>query len=298
MKLSELQRPEQEKNFPRKIMPQIRQPDLDGGPFSYKLGNISVSNLKPVQKQRVKGLKDKAKRGFDDGSIRPIIIDKNNFIVNGHHRYDVALELDLDKVKAIRVDATIEELIKHYSSKARDEETYEDGAGGGGGGAGGGAGAGGSGGASGGASAGGDGGAATGGGDSGGDAGGDVGGADPGDAPTMDAPVSRGFLGIGTLAPYKKKKKKKKKKTSSVKFGGSIYETIEAMQDLQALLNAIDENFADGKKKGKSKPGRVKKAGASCKGSVTSLRAKAKKYSGEKGKMYHWCANMKGGKKK
>jgi 5'(3')-deoxyribonucleotidase len=59
-----------------------------------------------------------------------------------------------------------------------------------------------------------------------------------------------------------------------------------------------NENFADGKKKGKSRPGRVKKAGASCKGSVTSLRKKAKKYSGERGKMYHWCANMKGGKKK
>jgi len=60
----------------------------------------------------------------------------------------------------------------------------------------------------------------------------------------------------------------------------------------------ILENFKDGKKKGKSKPGRVKKAGASCKGSVSSLRAKAKKYGGEKGKMYHWCANMKGGNKK
>ena len=58
------------------------------------------------------------------------------------------------------------------------------------------------------------------------------------------------------------------------------------------------ENFKDGKKKGKSKPGRVKKSGASCKGSVSSLRTKAKKYGGEKGKMYHWCANMKGGKKK
>ena len=58
-----------------------------------------------------------------------------------------------------------------------------------------------------------------------------------------------------------------------------------------------DENYADGKVKGKSRPGRVKKAGASCKGSVTDLRAKAKKYGGEKGKMYHWCANMKGGKK-
>ena len=60
----------------------------------------------------------------------------------------------------------------------------------------------------------------------------------------------------------------------------------------------LEENYADGKKKGKSKPGRVKKSGASCNGSVTSLRAKAKKYSGEKGKMYHWCANMKKGKKK
>lgn len=60
----------------------------------------------------------------------------------------------------------------------------------------------------------------------------------------------------------------------------------------------VKENFADGKVKGKSRPGRVKKAGASCKGSVSSLRAKAKKYGGEKGKMYHWCANMKGGKKR
>ena len=64
------------------------------------------------------------------------------------------------------------------------------------------------------------------------------------------------------------------------KWGGSIY-----------------ENFADGKVKGKSRPGRVKRAGASCAGSVSDLRAKAKKYGGERGKMYHWCANMKGGRK-
>lgn len=60
----------------------------------------------------------------------------------------------------------------------------------------------------------------------------------------------------------------------------------------------IAENFADGKVKGKSRPGRVKRAGASCNGSVSSLRAKAKKYGGERGRMYHWCANMKGGRKK
>ena len=58
------------------------------------------------------------------------------------------------------------------------------------------------------------------------------------------------------------------------------------------------ENFADGKKKGKSRPGRVKRSGASCNGSVTALRKRAKNSSGEKAKMYHWCANMKSGRKK
>ena len=62
------------------------------------------------------------------------------------------------------------------------------------------------------------------------------------------------------------------------------------------LNESITENFADGKKKGKSRPGRVKKSGASCNGSVTELRKKAKNASGEKAKMYHWCANMKSGR--
>ena len=60
----------------------------------------------------------------------------------------------------------------------------------------------------------------------------------------------------------------------------------------------VGENFADGRVKGRSRPGRVKRAGASCKGSVTDLRARAKKSSGEKQKMLHWCANMKSGRQK
>jgi hypothetical protein len=65
-----------------------------------------------------------------------------------------------------------------------------------------------------------------------------------------------------------------------------------------AADKAYNENFKDGKVKGKSRPGRVKRAGASCDGSVSELRKKAKNSSGEKQKMYHWCANMKAGRKK
>ena len=56
----------------------------------------------------------------------------------------------------------------------------------------------------------------------------------------------------------------------------------------------ITENFADGRVKGRSRPGRVKRSGASCKGSVSDLRARAKKYGGERGKMYQWCLQKNG----
>ena len=72
---------------------------------------------------------------------------------------------------------------------------------------------------------------------------------------------------------------------------------ISGLYTTDRVLDLL-ENFADGKKSGKSRPGRVKKSGASCSSSVTELRKKAKNASGERAKMYHWCANMKSGKKK
>ena len=86
----------------------------------------------------------------------------------------------------------------------------------------------------------------------------------------------------------------KQNATKDVPVGGEYMN----VKKLKLDWKEFKENFADGKRKGKSRPGRVKRAGASCKGSVSSLRSKAKKYGGEKGKMYHWCANMKSGRKK
>ena len=86
----------------------------------------------------------------------------------------------------------------------------------------------------------------------------------------------------------------KQNATKDVPVGGQYMNVKKLKLDWEEFK----ENFADGKKKGKSRPGRVKRAGASCKGSVTSLRSKAKKASGERAKMYHWCANMKSGRKK
>ena len=61
------------------------------------------------------------------------------------------------------------------------------------------------------------------------------------------------------------------------------------------LIKELTENFADGKKPGRK--GLAKRSGVDCKQSVTKLRKVAKNSTGEKQRMAHWCANMKGGKK-
>jgi hypothetical protein len=60
--------------------------------------------------------------------------------------------------------------------------------------------------------------------------------------------------------------------------------------------DAVQENFADGKKPGRK--GLAKRSGVNCKQSVTALRKVAKNSSGERQRMAHWCANMKSGRNK
>ncbi len=58
----------------------------------------------------------------------------------------------------------------------------------------------------------------------------------------------------------------------------------------------LEENFADGKKPGRK--GLAKRVGVDCKQPVSKLRSIAKKSSGERQRMAHWCANMKSGRSK
>jgi Cu/Zn superoxide dismutase len=451
-----------DKHFDRNQLPQINRNDVEESDFDFNEGKISLSKLKPVQSQRVDGYDKKAEDVFLNDKDKPFIIDKEGYIINGHHRYDAANILGIKRVKAIKINADIEDVMNYFNHKTSDKEvmpehyfkkllekklskvleapilrperSYEP------------------------------------------DANDAYNIATTDSTPKYDydhevdyrpgkslgripniqsetevikmpngelylfysktmtkhtKPEQKtmwqkfvkamlqnpknqtgpskeknivGFLklkpfedgyrvaGVGmdpeirgqgkaiklylafsawkgipiysdyTQTPsaktmwnsiigrYPKRVvayDQKNRQDIPLAKAGQIYqnqpdgfdsftdrqakdvlgntkllkllpESIEAIQDTSALMKGIeadlkqrekdlkklpkksiyDENFADGKKKGKSRPGRVKKAGASCNGSVTSLRKKAKNSSGEKSKMYHWCANMKSGKKK
>ena len=108
---------------------------------------------------------------------------------------------------------------------------------------------------------------------------------------TKEAPPGTYFTKSGNLVKGRLSKKAKQR-------GARETDPKDKTRSKVPPVTQSNENFADGKKKGKSRPGRVKRSGASCKGSVTDLRKRAKNSSGEKRSMYHWCANMKSGRSK
>tara|TARA_B100001057_G_scaffold497904_1_gene603353 strand:- start:241 stop:2187 length:1947 start_codon:yes stop_codon:yes gene_type:complete len=283
----EYERQLSDKHFNRNELPQIRRKHIKKSDFEYTEGKISIDKIKPVQSQRVDGLSKKAEDVFLKNADRPFIIDKKGYLINGHHRLDAANKLNIERVPAIKIHADIEEVIEEFKHLVSNTKVKED-----------------------------------------------VVGMNPhavkpyfspevadraNDEWVNQAQVDQedGVIIKGTDG---------KQYRIMTSYGiqhfedGEVYldgvsdpEYLdkEGYPDAAELLyyhsatghypddeEEIEENFADGKKKGKSRPGRVKRSGASCKGSVTSLRAKAKKYSGERAKMYHWCANMKSGRKK
>lgn len=100
---------------PRSQMPQI--PNQKDFTIFLKLNGVryvetehTLQDLTPLQSFVVRS---KVKR-FSEKEIykHPIIISKDNFILDGHHRYFAALERKLDKVKTLQVLLNINELFQ------------------------------------------------------------------------------------------------------------------------------------------------------------------------------------------
>lgn len=109
--------------YERKDMPQIKESDLEDNAITYKKGVIKVENIIPMQKDRSKKMHQKAFEKFEGNKYDHLIVDKDNKLINGHHRLDVAIQLEKKYVKAIKVDATLESLMKTFAHTTEDIKT-------------------------------------------------------------------------------------------------------------------------------------------------------------------------------
>ena len=232
-------------NYTREELPQISKKDLKH--IYHTVETIKVADIKPIQKERIKENFTRQLNRVHKGKYSPIIVDCENKIINGHHRYDIIKMLEMEEITVYKLPLYVENLaatdVAYNEStalnslrkfvrsqrEAPDQILYQ----------------------------------------------------------MMMAPDTYGHSASNFVRSWYEKTKEE----------NGLNDVDSALEIMVDELG-INENFADGKVKGKSRPGRVKRSGASCNGSVTSLRKRAKNASGEKAKMYHWCANMKSGKGK
>jgi hypothetical protein len=111
-------------DIPRSKMPQVSVDDLIDH-YKIEKTEMSLTDIIPVQQERVPGLTKKTMKKIKSGTFdRPILVDRNNRIVNGHHRYDAYKLLGYQKAEVVKVlDATVWDLIDEYSH-TRDIKSF------------------------------------------------------------------------------------------------------------------------------------------------------------------------------
>ena len=290
--------------YTRDQLPQIKNKELSK--LKHTIETVALKDIIPVQEERII---ENFKRQVDNivaGKYKPIIVDKNNKIVNGHHRYTALEMLGYESAEVARLPWSLKKILENFAEgkvnytmpnfdfeweeanryaqyrKIGKEEWIKL--------------------------------AKTG-------KVVDVDNRTANDIENTDAgeeyrddhwdglvqakrdrftqAISSGQIELPIIARYSDGQLELI--SGNTRLTGMMRELGKAkawIYDVPDEIADLEENFADGKKKGKSRPGRVKRSGASCNGSVTALRKRAKNASGEKAKMYHWCANMKSGRKK
>ena len=99
-------------SYTRNQLPQIKNKHLEA--INHKIEKIKVSKLIPVQEERLEENLQRQIINFKNNNYNPIIIDKHNKIVNGHHRYSAALHLGIKEVKVARIPLPLAKIVEEY----------------------------------------------------------------------------------------------------------------------------------------------------------------------------------------
>jgi len=106
-------RKKRNENYERSQLPQIKSHDLQYVDHEFII--LPIDKVVPVQKERVM---ENFKRQVDRiviGQYTPIVVDCENRIVNGHHRYDAVKLLGEKYIQVAKIPHSIECLIENFA---------------------------------------------------------------------------------------------------------------------------------------------------------------------------------------
>jgi hypothetical protein len=117
--------------IPRRNMPQIKKKHLEDYMDWIKEKDVKISETKILAKDLKPTQKDfnikKVKQFMDskDKLDKPLLVSKDNYIIDGHHKWLANLNLDDNKkLKVIQVDLTAKQLLKETMDF--DKVKYKD----------------------------------------------------------------------------------------------------------------------------------------------------------------------------
>ncbi len=96
-------------SYKRSELPQIRKEHLKK--FPHVIEYVNVKDLIPVQEERVKDNFKKQLKKISEGKYSPIVVDAENKIINGHHRYDIVKMLEMEKISVAKVPFTLKHIM-------------------------------------------------------------------------------------------------------------------------------------------------------------------------------------------
>ena len=76
-----------------------------------------MKDIIPVQEERINYNLQKQVRRLANGKYNPIVVDCNNKIINGHHRYDALLMLGIKEAEVAVLPWTINTIVEKWSEK-------------------------------------------------------------------------------------------------------------------------------------------------------------------------------------
>lgn len=97
----------------RKDLPQITETLLRAKGLDYEHLTIRPWCISPIQRDRLPQTEERYLR-VARNSYKPLIIDRNYNLIDGHHRLDLLLSLNHKDARVIRVALTIEEILEVF----------------------------------------------------------------------------------------------------------------------------------------------------------------------------------------
>ncbi len=104
-------------SYTRDQLPQIREKNLKN--LKHTLEYVDVDKIIPVQKERIM---DNFKKQVDKivaGDYNPIVVDCDNKIVNGHHRWEAAKLLGFEEMAVAKLPYKISTIVERWSLRYR-----------------------------------------------------------------------------------------------------------------------------------------------------------------------------------